>query len=76
MPQFDRRTISLVIVGALGVCAAVVPVVRSRGNSAQEAKRAPAQKSHPPSAGSHDALRFNTLGVAYMNQQKFADAHK
>ena len=76
MPQFDRRTISLVIVGALGVCAAVVPVVRSRGNSAQEAKRAPAQKSHPPSAGSHDALRFNTLGVAYMNQQKFADAQK
>src|SRR6185369_6233307 len=80
MPRFDRRTISLVLVGALGICAAAVPVVRSRANSAQENKAAPAQKSHPPSAGSaagsHDALRFNTLGVAYMNQQKFADAQK
>src|SRR3954454_3431497 len=79
MPRLDRRTISLVIVGALGICAAAVPVVRSRANSAQEAKPA-AQKSHassaPSSAGSHDALRFNTLGVAYMNQQKFADAQK
>jgi Tfp pilus assembly protein PilF len=80
MSRLDRRTISLVIVGALGICAAAVPVVRSRANSAQENKSAPAQKSHPPSAGSaagsHDALRFNTLGVAHMNQQKFADAQK
>src|SRR5580658_2192336 len=29
-----------------------------------------------PSSDSSDALRFNTLGVAYMNQQKFADAQK
>src|ERR1700733_9961022 len=27
-------------------------------------------------AGATDALRFNTLGVAYMNQQKFADARQ
>ena len=80
MPRFDRRTISLVIVGALGIGAAAVPIVRSHANSVQEAKPAAAQKSHASSsglaAGSHDALRFNTLGVAYMNQQKFADAQK
>src|ERR1700722_18058062 len=29
-----------------------------------------------PPSDSTDALRFNTLGVAYMNQQKFADAQK
>ncbi len=30
----------------------------------------------PLPSDSTDALRFNTLGVAYMNQQKFADAQK
>src|SRR5690242_4621057 len=80
MPRCDWRTISLVIVGALGICAAAVPVVRSRGNLGQQDKAA-GKKQHPASAaaaagGSHEALRFNTLGVAYMNQQKFADAQK
>ena len=39
----------------------------------------PAPKAQPASqahGNTNDALRFNTLGVAYMNQQKFADAQK
>jgi Tfp pilus assembly protein PilF len=46
----------------------------SRSHAAQEK---PATKPHPAqSSNSADAIRFNTLGVAYMNQQKFADAQK
>jgi tetratricopeptide (TPR) repeat protein len=76
MRRFDRRTASLVIVCALAVCAAAAPLtlLRSRAAHAQEK---PVSKPHAAAQGNAgDALRFNTLGVAYMNQQKFADAQK
>jgi tetratricopeptide (TPR) repeat protein len=74
MPRFDRRVVSLVIVCVLAIAAVALPVVRSRADRAQEK---PAAKPHPAAqANANDALRFNTLGVAYMNQQKFADAQK
>jgi tetratricopeptide (TPR) repeat protein len=74
MPRFDRRAASLVIACVLAVCTAAVAVLDSRWLYAQEK---PAAKPHAAAPGNaNDALRFNTLGVAYMNQQKFADAQK
>jgi Tfp pilus assembly protein PilF len=78
MPRHSARTASLVTAGALFVCAVAVFSLRSRSARAQDQPTAP---KAPPTAQSHaagstDALRFNTLGVAYMNQQKFADAQK
>ena len=74
MQHFDKRTALVVIVCALAVCALAAPLVRSRAERAQEK---PAGKAHSAAQGNPgDALRFNTLGVAYMNQQKFADAQK
>ncbi len=78
MQRFDRRTASLVIACALVVCAAVAPpwtLMRSRAAARTQEK--PPSKPHAAAQGSaNDALRFNTLGVAYMNQQKFAEAQK
>jgi tetratricopeptide (TPR) repeat protein len=74
MQRFDRRTASFVIAGVLAVCAATVPVLRSRAARGQEKPAAKPRAAAQGNAG--DALRFNTLGVAYMNQQKFADAQK
>jgi tetratricopeptide (TPR) repeat protein len=74
MQRFDRRAASFVIACVLVVCAAAVAVLDSRWLHAQEK---PAAKPHTAAPGNaNDALRFNTLGVAYMNQQKFADAQK
>jgi Flp pilus assembly protein TadD len=53
---------------------ATVPVLRSRAARAQE--KAPVRQRVAAQGNAGDALRFNTLGVAYMNQQKFADAQK
>ena len=50
-------------------------LVRSGAPSAQE-QTAATKKSGPSSGGTEDAYRFNTLGVAYMNQQRPADAQK
>jgi hypothetical protein len=49
------------------------PVTQPPSSSASPA---PGLADAPPPSDSTDALRFNTLGVAYMNQQKFADAQK
>jgi len=92
MQRFDRRTISLVMVCAAAVCAgAGLFALHSRAANAQQTKTTPAKAGGSASAaasakphasagqsagGANDALRFNTLGVAYMNQQKFADAQK
>jgi Tfp pilus assembly protein PilF len=84
MPRFDRRTISLVMICALVVSAAAGKLVRRSWASGQQpGKPAPAGAQKPRAAtasgmpgGANDALRFNTLGVAYMNQQKFAEAQK
>jgi Flp pilus assembly protein TadD len=68
-------TSSFVIAVVLSIGAVAAASLRSRPASTQEkdsAKPAAAAQN----AGTTDALRFNTLGVAYMNQQKFADAQK
>jgi Tfp pilus assembly protein PilF len=54
--------------------AGLAPFLRSRAASPrQKAGVAPRSVAH---SGAEDAFRFNTLGVAYMNQQKFAEAQK
>jgi len=50
-------------------------LVRSSAPSAQE-KAAAAKKPGPSTSGAADAYRLNTLGVAYLNQQRPADAQK
>jgi Tfp pilus assembly protein PilF len=60
---------SLLVIGAAGVAA-----LHPQAGSAQ--KKAPAPQKTAEQGDANDALRFNTLGVAYMNQQKFADAQK
>jgi len=55
------------------LCGAIL--LRSSAPSAHE-KAAAEQKSGSSGAGVADAYRFNTLGVAYMNQQRPADAQK
>ena len=49
--------------------------MRSSGPSAQE-KTAATKKTGSSNSGTADAYRLNTLGVAYMNQQRPADAQK
>jgi len=77
MPSLKPRATSLAIAGLLLLCVVAVFLLRSKPASAQDTPKISA-KSTPPdtTAKSTDALRFNTLGVAYMNQQKFADAQK
>jgi len=84
MPRFYPRTSLFVIASILSICVIVALSLRSRPARAQEKSPARAtavaaqttaitQSSSTPAT---DALRLNTLGVAYMNQQKFADAQK
>src|SRR4029077_5591443 len=77
MPSVNPRTSLFVFASILSLCAVVTVSLRSRPARAQEksaAKSSVAAQSNDVT--STDALRFNTLGAAYMNQQKFADAQK
>jgi Flp pilus assembly protein TadD len=74
MQGFGRRTVLFFISCLLLLCIAVGPVMRSRTARAQE--KQPPRPQAAAQRKADDALRFNTLGVAYMNQQKFADAQK
>ncbi len=78
MQRFDPRMASLVIACALVVCAAAAPPwTLLRSLAAARAQEKPASKPHAAAqASAGEALRFNTLGVAYMNQQKFVEAQK
>ena len=76
MPRLNPRTSLFVIASILSICAVVTFALRSRSARAQEAPSAKSTATQNKAAGATDALRFNTLGVAYMNQQKFADAQK
>jgi tetratricopeptide (TPR) repeat protein len=84
MQKFDRRrTISLIFVCALAIGAASLPALRSSASisgASSQVQQKTAPPAHSASAqargNTSDAFRFNTLGVAYMNQQKFADAQK
>ena len=68
-----RRAAGVVPVCSLLICSAAL-LVRSSAPPAQE-KAASAKKSGA-SVGIAVAYRFNALGVAYMNQQRPADAQK
>jgi Flp pilus assembly protein TadD len=69
---FRRTTVVLSISSILICCGALL--VRSNALPRQE--RAGASKKPVAPANPTDAYRFNTLGVAYMNQQRPADAQK
>src|SRR5882757_8293515 len=70
----ERRAVCVIFACALLICCSAI-LLPSSAPSAQE-KSAAEQKSESPGAGVADAYRFNTLGVAYMNQQRPADAQK
>src|SRR5712664_3932911 len=74
MRSTHRRAVGVIFACSLLICCAAI-LVRSSAPSAQE-KAAAAKKSGSSSGGIADAYRFNTLGVAYMNQQRPADAQK
>jgi len=73
MGSIHRRAAGAIFVSSLLTCLAAL-LVESSAPPAQE-KAADAKKSGP-STGIADAYRFNALGVAYMNQQRPADAQK
>src|SRR6202048_1855188 len=69
-----RLGILPLIVGAAILLPATIPLLRSGANSAQQ-KTQTAGKAQTK-GNEAEAFRNNTLGVAYMNQQKFAEAQK
>jgi Tfp pilus assembly protein PilF len=74
MGTTHRRAVGVILSYSLLVCAAAA-LVRSSAPAAQE-KSAGEKKDGAPGGGVADAYRFNTLGVAYLNQQRPADAEK
>jgi len=74
MRATQRRAVGIISVCSILICCAAI-LVRSSAPAAQE-KSAATKKSGSSGGGIADAYRFNTLGVAYMNQQRPADAQK
>jgi Tfp pilus assembly protein PilF len=75
MRSTQRRVVGVIFAGSFLVfCGAIL--ARSGAPSAQEKAAAAVKKSAPPGGGMADAFRLNTLGVAYLNQQRPADAQK
>jgi Tfp pilus assembly protein PilF len=74
MPRLHRLGILSLIVCVAILVVLAIPSLRSRAGSAQ-AKTQTTQKSETK-GDAGEAFRNNTLGVAYMNQQKFAEAQK
>jgi hypothetical protein len=74
MRSIHRHSVGVLFACSLLICCAAI-LLRSSAPSAQE-KAAPEKKSEKSGAGMADAYRCNTLGVAYMNQQRPADAQK
>ena len=74
MCSTQRRAVGAIFACSILICGAAI-LVRSSAPFAQE-KAAAAKKSGSSGGGIADAYRFNTLGVAYMNQQRPADAQK
>jgi Tfp pilus assembly protein PilF len=74
MGSTHRRAVGVICVSSVLICCAAI-LVRSSASPAQE-KAAAAKKSGPSGGGITNAYRFNTLGVAYLNQQRPADAQK
>src|SRR5467141_3499562 len=74
MRSTHRRAVGGIFACSFLICCAAI-LARSGAPSAQE-KAAAAKKPGSSGGGIADANRFNTLGVAYMNQQRPADAQK
>src|SRR5437879_6109237 len=74
MRATQRRAVGIISVCSILICCAAI-LVRSSAPSTQ-ATVAAAKKSGASGGGNADAYRFNTLGVAYMTQQRPADAQK
>src|SRR5882762_1222320 len=74
MGSIQWRAVGVILACALLICCGAI-LLPSSAPSAQE-KSAAEQKSASSGAGVAEAYRFNTLGVAYMNQQRPADAQK
>src|SRR5260221_1635997 len=74
MLRVHRLGILLLIVCAAIFFSIAIPSLCSRAGSAQQKPR-PASKAETK-GNEAGAFRYNTLGVAYMNQQKFAEAQK
>ena len=68
------RGIVIGVCGALLFCAALG--LRGGASTGQEKEKVASAKNAPGKANAAEAYRFNTLGVAYMNQQRPADAQK
>src|SRR5260370_20646397 len=74
MLRAHRLGILLLIVCAAIFFSIAIPSLRSRASSARQK---PQVASKAEAKGNEaEAFRYNTLGVAYMNQQKFAEAQK
>jgi Tfp pilus assembly protein PilF len=73
MPRLHRFGILSLVICAASLLIVANPSIRSGADS--QTKSPAAQKSETK-ANSDEAFRYNTLGVAYMNQQKFAEAQK
>src|SRR5438093_1018853 len=71
-PGLWRSAVAVLIFSFLICCGALL--VRSSASPGQE--KAAASKKPAAVANPAEAYRFNTLGVAYMNQQRPADAQK
>ena len=74
MRSGNLRAVGLIFACSILICCASI-LVRSSARSGQE-KTAATKKSGPSNDGTADAYRLNTLGAAYMNQQRPADAQK
>jgi Tfp pilus assembly protein PilF len=70
--RYGRKAVVISACFVLVCCAALL--LRSNAMPAQEKAAAP--KKPATVANAAEAYRFNTLGVAYMNQQRSADAQK
>ncbi|HEX9455981.1 MAG TPA: FG-GAP-like repeat-containing protein [Candidatus Acidoferrum sp.] len=73
MNSTQRRAVGAISICGIFICGGTI-LMRYGATPAQE--KAAATKKPGSPGGIADAYRFNTLGVAYMNQQRPADAQK
>src|SRR5437016_4663652 len=72
MRSNQRRVVDVIFACSILICCAAILMWSSALSTQEKA----AAKKPGSSVGAADAYRFNTLGVAYMNQQRPADAQK
>src|SRR5229473_4617701 len=73
MQRLHRLGIRCLVICTANLLVVAVPSMRSRVNS--QSKPQGTQRAETK-GNTGEAFRYNTLGVAYMNQQKFAEAQK